>query len=263
MVAVLPSASNAGMAIGSAGREHRADGIIAAHSFVVEPHHERSQPLPAPGHAEGQPPGHDPEALHAGRLRPAHSGRSYYPDIDDPEIECILIRAQEMARYVAQGVLDAGITGLDWVARERRAGQGARRPARAVAQLRPVRWVVAVKEGSPLPQARRTSRQAHRDRGRRPDARVPAPARREGRGRVLVGRDRGEAADPRRRDRRRHRDRLEPAREQPARDRHACSRARRASSPTARAMPTRWKRRKIERAADAAGARSRRRPACG
>ena len=43
------------------------------------------------------------------------SGRSYYPTIDDPEIECILIRPQEMARYVGQGVLDCGITGLDWV----------------------------------------------------------------------------------------------------------------------------------------------------
>ena len=41
--------------------------------------------------------------------------RSYYPSIDDPEIECVLIRAQEMARYVEQGVLDAGITGKDWV----------------------------------------------------------------------------------------------------------------------------------------------------
>ena len=41
------------------------------------------------------------------------SGRSYYPDIDDAEIECILIRPQEMARYVAQGVLDCAITGLD------------------------------------------------------------------------------------------------------------------------------------------------------
>ena len=43
------------------------------------------------------------------------SGRSYYPDIDDPEIQCILIRPQEMARYVEQGVLDCAITGLDWV----------------------------------------------------------------------------------------------------------------------------------------------------
>ena len=43
------------------------------------------------------------------------SGRSYYPSIDDPEIECILIRPQEMARYVGQGVLDCAITGHDWV----------------------------------------------------------------------------------------------------------------------------------------------------
>ena len=42
------------------------------------------------------------------------SERSYYPDIADPEIDCILIRAQEVARYVDQGVLDVGITGIDW-----------------------------------------------------------------------------------------------------------------------------------------------------
>ena len=41
------------------------------------------------------------------------SSRSYFPEIDDPEIECMLIRAQEMARYVEQGILDAGITGYD------------------------------------------------------------------------------------------------------------------------------------------------------
>jgi ATP phosphoribosyltransferase len=74
--------------------------------------------------------------------------RSYYPDIDDPEIECILIRAQEMARYVQQGVLDAGITGIDWTLENRAS-------VRELADLRapwpnygPVRWVVAVKEGS-------------------------------------------------------------------------------------------------------------------
>src|SRR5208283_3261683 len=43
------------------------------------------------------------------------SSRSYFPSIDDPEIECMLIRAQEMARYVDDGVLDAGLTGRDWV----------------------------------------------------------------------------------------------------------------------------------------------------
>jgi ATP phosphoribosyltransferase len=76
--------------------------------------------------------------------------RSYYPEIDDPEIECILIRAQEMARYTEQGVLDAGITGIDWV-RE----NGAR--VRELADLRApwpnyrtVRWLLAVKEGSEI-----------------------------------------------------------------------------------------------------------------
>ncbi len=76
--------------------------------------------------------------------------RSYYPDIDDPEIECILIRAQEIARYVDQGVLDAGITGVDWTLENK-----AR--VKEVADLRapwpnynPVRWVLAVKEGSPI-----------------------------------------------------------------------------------------------------------------
>src|SRR5262252_4365369 len=78
------------------------------------------------------------------------SSRSYYPEIDDPEIECLLIRAQEMARYVEQGVLDAGITGVDWT-RENRAR------VKELADLRapwpnygPVRWVVAVKEGSSI-----------------------------------------------------------------------------------------------------------------
>jgi ATP phosphoribosyltransferase len=76
--------------------------------------------------------------------------RSYYPDIHDPEIECILIRAQEMARYVEQGVLDAGITGIDWTLENR-----AR--VKELADLRapwpnynPVRWVVAVKDGSKI-----------------------------------------------------------------------------------------------------------------
>src|SRR3977135_4199096 len=45
----------------------------------------------------------------------ATSSRSYFPSIDDPEIECMLIRAQEMARYVEDGILDAGLTGRDWV----------------------------------------------------------------------------------------------------------------------------------------------------
>src|SRR3954462_13468103 len=54
------------------------------------------------------------------------SSRSYFPSIDDPEIECMLIRAQEMARYVADGVLDCALTGQDWIAAHQR---GLPRPA--------------------------------------------------------------------------------------------------------------------------------------
>ena len=78
------------------------------------------------------------------------SGRSYYPEIDDPEIECILIRAQEMARYVEQGVIDCGITGLDWVLEN---GSDVEELADLIAPWEAysrVRWVLAVKQGSPF-----------------------------------------------------------------------------------------------------------------
>jgi ATP phosphoribosyltransferase len=89
------------------------------------------------------------------------SSRSYFPTIDDPEIECMLIRAQEMARYVADGVLDAGLTGLDWIM-EHEAASGMERPEprarKAVVPLADlvyakqsfgkVRWVLAVPEDS-------------------------------------------------------------------------------------------------------------------
>jgi ATP phosphoribosyltransferase len=74
--------------------------------------------------------------------------RSYYPEIDDPEIDCVLIRAQEMARYVEQGVLDAGITGIDWVL-ETNAKVKELADLRAPwPNYRPVRWLLAVKDGS-------------------------------------------------------------------------------------------------------------------
>jgi ATP phosphoribosyltransferase len=80
--------------------------------------------------------------------------RSYFPSIDDPDIECMLIRAQEMARYVADGVLDAGLTGLDWVA-EHEASVGGPCGVIALADLvyakqsfGKVRWVLAVPEDS-------------------------------------------------------------------------------------------------------------------
>lgn len=80
--------------------------------------------------------------------------RSYFPAIDDPEIECLLIRAQEMARYVADGVLDAGLTGLDWIAEHAAATRGDAGVVPladlvyAKQSFGRVRWVLAVPEDS-------------------------------------------------------------------------------------------------------------------
>jgi ATP phosphoribosyltransferase len=76
------------------------------------------------------------------------SGRSYFPAIDDGEMECMLIRAQEMARYVEQGVLDVGLTGMDWV-RENGLEVDAIADLVYAKQSRgKVRWVLAVPEDS-------------------------------------------------------------------------------------------------------------------
>lgn len=81
--------------------------------------------------------------------------RSYFPAIDDPDVECMLIRAQEMARYVSDGVLDAGLTGQDWIA-EHELGDGRTGVLTSVADLvyakqsfGKVRWVLAAPEDSP------------------------------------------------------------------------------------------------------------------
>ncbi|QDT65330.1 ATP phosphoribosyltransferase [Calycomorphotria hydatis] len=78
------------------------------------------------------------------------SSRSYYPSIDDPEIECLLIRAQEMARYVEQGVLDAGITGFDWIRESQAAVVEVCELIFSKVSRRPVRWVLCVPNGSPI-----------------------------------------------------------------------------------------------------------------
>ena len=75
-------------------------------------------------------------------------GRSYFPSIDDKEIECMLIRAQEMARYVDHGVLDAGLTGIDWVVESGLNVQSITSLTYAKQSRRKVRWVLAVPEGS-------------------------------------------------------------------------------------------------------------------
>jgi ATP phosphoribosyltransferase len=78
------------------------------------------------------------------------SSRSYFPAIDDPEIECMLIRAQEMARYVEDGVLDAGLTGLDWVAENDATVVTVADLIYAKQSFGKVRWVLAVPESSPF-----------------------------------------------------------------------------------------------------------------
>lgn len=82
------------------------------------------------------------------------SSRSYFPSIDDVEIECMLIRAQEMARYVCDGVLDAGLTGQDWIA-EHKLGGETKHSLTSVTDLiyakqsfGKVRWVLAAPEES-------------------------------------------------------------------------------------------------------------------
>ncbi len=76
--------------------------------------------------------------------------RSYYPTIDDPEITCILIRAQEIARYVEDGVMDAGLTGHDWIVENRAKVVEVAELVFSKVSRRPVRWVLAVPQDSSI-----------------------------------------------------------------------------------------------------------------
>jgi ATP phosphoribosyltransferase len=78
------------------------------------------------------------------------SSRSYFPAIDDPEIECMLIRAQEMARYIEDGVLDAGLTGRDWIEESEAHVQRIADLIYAKQSFGKVRWVLAVPEASSI-----------------------------------------------------------------------------------------------------------------
>ena len=78
------------------------------------------------------------------------SGRSYFPSIDDTEIECMLVRAQEMARYVEHGALDAGLTGNDWVLENQSDVERVTSLTYSKQSRVPVKWVLAVPEDSPF-----------------------------------------------------------------------------------------------------------------
>ena len=81
------------------------------------------------------------------------SGRSYFPTTDDPELECMLIRAQEMARYVEQGVIDAGLTGVDWIIESGRDVVPVCDLVYAKQSRGKVRWVLAVPDDSKFQRA--------------------------------------------------------------------------------------------------------------
>lgn len=76
--------------------------------------------------------------------------RNYYPTIDDEEISCMLIRAQEMARYVEGGQLDCGLTGLDWIKENRADVIDMTELIYAKTSFKPIQWVLAVKENSDI-----------------------------------------------------------------------------------------------------------------
>lgn len=82
------------------------------------------------------------------------SSRSYFPGIDDPGIECMLIRAQEMARYVEDGILDAGLTGRDWIEENEADVVAVADLIYAKQSFGKVRWVLAVPEASNFHSAR-------------------------------------------------------------------------------------------------------------
>jgi ATP phosphoribosyltransferase len=82
--------------------------------------------------------------------RLSSGGRSYFPSVDDPTLRCNLVRAQEMARYVAGGTLDAGITGRDWILENGVEVTVVRDLVYSKATLRPTRWVLVVPDASPV-----------------------------------------------------------------------------------------------------------------
>lgn len=90
------------------------------------------------------------ELFRKGGYKITFASRSYYPAIDDPEIHCTLIRAQEMPRYVQDGSLDCGLTGYDWILENDAKVTELAELVFSKVSRRPVRWVLAVPNDSPI-----------------------------------------------------------------------------------------------------------------
>jgi ATP phosphoribosyltransferase len=139
--------------------------------------------------------------------------RSYVPSVNDPDIAARLIRPQEIARYVELGLLDAGLTGYDWIYENGAHVVEVAELCYSKATSNPVRWVVAVPNDSPIQSVQGSPGQAHRHRSRRPHHALPGRPWRHRRGRVLLGRHRGQGPRAGRRHRRADRNRLLAARQ--------------------------------------------------
>jgi ATP phosphoribosyltransferase len=81
--------------------------------------------------------------------RITYDSRSYFPDIDDPEISCILVRAQEISRYIEDGTLDLGLTGIDWILENSSDVVTVQDLIYSKVSMRQARWVLVVREDSP------------------------------------------------------------------------------------------------------------------
>ena len=81
--------------------------------------------------------------------RITYDSRSYFPDIDDPEISCTLVRAQEMSRYIEDGTLDLGLTGIDWILENSSDVVAVQDLIYSKVSTRQARWVLVVREDSP------------------------------------------------------------------------------------------------------------------
>ena len=149
------------------------------------------------------------------------NGRSYFPSIDDAEIECMLVRAQEMARYVEHGALDAGLTGNDWVLENETDVEYVTSLTYSKQSRQKVKWVLAVPEDSPFQKPEDLAGKIIATELVEFTKRYFAEQEHSGEGGVQLGRDRSEAADAGRRDRRSDGDGKLAAREPAAHHRDA------------------------------------------
>ncbi len=82
--------------------------------------------------------------------RITYDSRSYFPDIDDPELSCTLVRAQEMSRYIEDGHLDVGLTGIDWILENNSDVVAVQDLVYSKVSTRQARWVLVVRDDSPI-----------------------------------------------------------------------------------------------------------------